>query len=37
MFYSYESDNHLFEDELQAIAVARDDTFFRSLLSETTD
>ncbi len=36
-FYSYESDKHLFEDELQAIAVARDVEFFRSLLSETTD
>jgi len=36
-FYSYESDNHLFEDELQAIAVARDVAFFRSLLSETTE
>ena len=37
MFYSYESDNHLFEDEIQAIAVARDVAFFRSLLSETID
>jgi len=36
-FYSYESDNHLFEDELQAIAVARDVKFFRSLISETTE
>ncbi len=37
MFYSYESDTHLLEDELQAIAVARDVEFFRSLLSESTD
>jgi len=36
-FYSYESDNHLFEDELQVIAVARDVEFFRCLLSEATD
>ncbi len=36
-FYSYESDKHLFKDELQAIAVARDVEFFRSLLRETTD
>jgi hypothetical protein len=36
-FYSYESDKHFFEDELQAIAVARDVAFFRSLLSETTE
>ncbi len=36
-FYSYESDMHFFKDELQAIAVARDIRFFRSLLSETTD
>ncbi len=36
-FYSYESDMHFFKDELQAIAVARDVEFFRSLLSETTD
>ena len=36
-FYSYESDNHLFEDELQAIAVARDVTFFRSLMNEVAE
>jgi hypothetical protein len=36
-FYSYESDKHFFEDELQAIAVARDVKFFRSLVSETTE
>ncbi len=36
-FYSYDSDNHLFEDELQAMAVARDVEFFRSQLSEMTD
>ena len=36
-FYSYDSDNHLFGDELRALAVARDVEFFRSLLSETTD
>jgi hypothetical protein len=36
-FYSYESDNHLFKDELRAIAVARDVKFFRSLISETTE
>jgi len=36
-FYSYESDNHLFEDELQAIAVARDVEFFRSLMNEVAD
>ncbi len=33
-FFSYESDNHLFEDELQAKAVARDIRFFRSLMSD---
>jgi len=27
MFYSYESDNHFFKDEMQAIAVARDVKF----------
>ncbi len=36
-FYSYQSDNHFFKNELQAIAVARDVKFFRSLLSETTE
>ena len=36
-FYSYESDNHLFEDELQAIAVARDVKFFRSLMNEVAE
>ncbi len=36
-FYSYESDNHLFEDELQAIAVARDVDFFRSLMNEVAE
>ncbi len=36
-FYSYESDNHLFEDELQAIAVARDVEFFRSLMIEVAE
>ena len=36
-FYSYESDKHLFEGELQAIAVARDVTFFRSLMNEVTE
>ena len=36
-FYSYESDNHLFEDELQAIAVARDVEFFRSLMNEVAE
>jgi len=37
MFYSYESDNHLFEDELQAVAVARDVEFFRSLMNEAAE
>ena len=36
-FYSYESDKHLFEDELQAIAVARDVEFFRSLMNEVAE
>ena len=36
-FYSYESDNHLFEDELQAIAVARDIRFFSSLMNEAAE
>ena len=36
-FYSYESDNHLFEDELQATAVARDVEFFRSLMNEVAE
>jgi hypothetical protein len=37
MFYSYESDNHFFKDEMRAIAVARDVKFFRSLLKEATE
>jgi len=36
-FYSYESDNHLFEDELRALAVARDVEFFRSLMNEVAE
>ncbi len=36
-FYSYESDNHLFEDDLQTIAVARDVEFFRSLMNEVAE
>ena len=36
-FYSYESDKHFFKDELQAIAVARDVKFFRSLMNEVTE
>jgi len=36
-FYSYESDKHFFEDELQAIAVARDVEFFRSLMNEVAE
>ena len=32
-FYSYESDTHFFKDELQAIAVARDVRFFRTLMN----
>jgi len=37
MFYTYESDNDLFEDEMQATAVAREIKLFRSLISETTE
>jgi hypothetical protein len=36
-FYSYESDKHFFKDELQAIAVARDVAFFRSLMNEVAE
>jgi len=36
-FYSYDSDNHLFEDELRALAVTRDVDFFRSLMNEVTE
>jgi len=36
-FYSYESDQHFFEDELQAIAVARDIRFFRTLINQAAD
>ena len=36
-FYSYESDKHFFEDEMRAIAVARDIKFFHFLISETTE
>ena len=34
-FYSYDSDNHLFKDEVQAIAVARDVKFFRFLINRS--
>ncbi len=36
-FYSYESDQHFFRDEVQARAVARDVEFFRSLMNEVTE
>ncbi len=36
-FYSYESDKHFFKDEFQAIAVARDIRFFRSLMNELAE
>ena len=36
-FYSYESDMHFFKDELQAIAVARDVRFFRSLMNAVAE
>ncbi len=36
-FYSYESDKHFFKNELQAIAVARDVSFFHSLMNEETN
>ena len=32
-FYSYDDDRHFFKGELQAIAVARDIRFFRSLMN----
>jgi len=37
MFYSHESDNHLFEDELRALAVIRDVDFFRTLMNEVAE
>ena len=36
-FYSYESDMHFFKDEFQAIAVARDVSFFRSLMNAVAE
>ncbi len=36
-FYSYDSDKHFFKDEVQAIAVARDIRFFRSLMNEVAE
>ncbi len=36
-FYSYESNKHFFKNEVQAIAVARDIRFFRSLMNEVAE
>jgi len=36
-FYSYDSDNHLFKNEEQAVAIARDLIFFRSLMQGSTE
>jgi len=35
-FYSYDSDDHLFKNEEQVVAVARDLIFFRSLIQGST-